>query len=342
MFSRFLNTNDYKSIVTEEALDQLIRGSEERLEQAEEAAEQSVVEYLTLNYEVERELEIGKNLLPYNPQFTYPSGAHFYLDGKIYQTLKSISGIKAPVHVEYWREYIEPITDDTEVKQYTQRHNFNPGDIVAFGVGRFYECQEYNGPDFNNIRIPGVCAWAEIKYIDEWEANLEYTQWAVVSFEGKYFTLMNYYPNRNLVKNPMASDDWGMIGDYDPNYTYELSDHEYVVYEGSVYYPIMNPNADDVKINVNIKSHDPRNPNLKKHILRLAVYELHKLISPTNVSSARITDYETTIIWLRDASRLKLNPGIPRKLDREKKPITDFATATYMRSYDPYENMWHV
>ena len=57
MYKRFLNNADYLSIVTEEALSQLIRGREDRLAQAEEAAEQSIVEYLTDNYEIEKVLE---------------------------------------------------------------------------------------------------------------------------------------------------------------------------------------------------------------------------------------------------------------------------------------------
>ena len=53
MYKRFLNNNDYIGIITEEALLQLIRGNEERLAQAEEAAESSVIEYLIDNYEIE-------------------------------------------------------------------------------------------------------------------------------------------------------------------------------------------------------------------------------------------------------------------------------------------------
>jgi hypothetical protein len=77
-------------------------------------------------------------------------------------------------------------------------------------------------------------------------------------------------------------------------------------------------------------------------MLRLALYELHKLISPNNVSSARIADYETSIAWLRDASRLKINPQIPRKLDDEHKPVAEFAIATFQRDYDPNKNPWQI
>lgn len=339
MFPRFLNNNDYIGIVTEEALDQLIRGNEERLAQAEEAAEQSVLEYLTENYEVEAELAIGKNLLPYNPHITYPAGAHFYIEDKIYQTLRTINGVKAPEAAPYWVEYDDPIEDESSIESYTQRRSYEPGDIVRFGTA-YFECLEYNGPDFDDIRVPGVKAWEPVEFTS-WEANVDYSQWSVVLYNGKYYTLMVNKDNRNLTVNPEDSDDWGQIGDYTTDYTYELTDTEYVVYSGVVYHPIINPNADKPVESYNIKAHDPRNANLKKHILRLAIYELHKLISPTNVSSARITDYQTSINWLRDAGKLRINPQIPRKLEKNG-PTPDFAVATFMRSYDPYENMWQI
>ncbi len=339
MFPRFLNNNDYISIVTEEALEQLIRGNEERLAQAEEAAEQSVLEYLTENYEVEAELAVGKNLLPYNPHITYPAGAHFYIKDKIYQTLRTINGVKAPEAAPYWTEYEDPIEDESTIEFYTQRRSYEPGDIVRFGAA-YFECLEYNGPDFDDIRVPGVKAWESVEFTP-WEANVDYSQWSVVLYKSKYYTLMVNEGNRNLTVNPEDSDDWGQIGDYTTDYTYELADTEYVVYSGIVYHPIINPNADKPVESYNIKAHDPRNANLKKHILRLAIYELHKLISPTNVSSARITDYQTSINWLRDAGKLRINPQIPRKLEKNG-PTPDFAVATFMRSYDPYENMWQI
>lgn len=341
MYQRFLNNHDYIGIITEEALDQLIRGDEDRLAQAEEAGEQSIVEYLTTNYEIERELMIGKNLLPYNPQITYPAGAHFYDDkGRIVQSLKTINGIKAPEEHPYWEEYIEPLGEETKVKQYSQRLNYEPDEIVRFGTNNYYKCLDYNGPDFNNIRIPGVNAWARVD-AEVWEANVLYAQWDVVYFDGQYFALLAEDSDYDLTIDPMNSDDWGLIGEYQEDYTYELNSHEYVVYHNHVYYPVINPNADEVVMNESVKLHDPRNPNIKKHLLRLALYELYKLVSPTNVSTPRIADYQTSIVWLRDASKLRLNPGIPRRLACDKKPVTDFAIASYIRNYDPYENMWH-
>lgn len=338
MYRRFLNNNDYISIVTEEALAQLIRGNEERLAQAEEAAEQSVVEYLTDNYEIERELEIGKMLRAYNGQITYPAGAHFYYDDKIYRAIRPINSRKAPMTNPYWEE-ITDYLENNSVEPYSQQKDYSPGDIVA--IGRiFYRCLQYNGVSYQDIRYPGINAWEEKEAL-VWYANQDYNVWDVVEFNGNFYTLVSK-DDIDLTLNPYLSDNWGMIGNYQPDLEYEFVNTEYVVYNGHVFFPVMNPNGDKLEESYNITPGDPRNPNLKKHILRLAVYELFKLISPNNISSARITDYETSITWLRDASRLKINPHIPRKLDEEKKAVTEYAIATYARDYDPNKNPWQV
>lgn len=341
MYKRFLNNNDYLGIVTEEALEQLIRGNEIRLAQAEEAAEESVLEYLTENYEVEAALKVGKDLLQYNRQVTYPVGAHFYHEGKIYKATRTINGYKTPSALVYWKEIEEWVQNEEEIPFYTQRGTYMPGDIVKFS-GTFYQCLEYNGLEYFNVRVPGVNAWEQLTDIDEWMVNMEYHQWDVVSYDGYFYTLLTA-DKADWNKSPLDSDNWGRIGSYDAEINaYELSDTEYVEHNGGVFYPVINPNADELKEGYNIIEDDPRHPNLKKHILRLAIYELHKLISPTNISSTRITDYETSIMWLRDASRLKINPQIPRKLDEYRKPVADFATATFARDYDPNKNPWHI
>ena len=342
MYKRFLNNNDYLGIITEEALKQLIRNNEERLSQAEEAAEASIIEYLTDNYEVEKELLKGKNLVEYTPTITYPVGAHFYHDGKIYEAIRAITGIKTPSDVTYWKELNDYDQAKIEKAQpYLQLRNWQPGDVVTY-ANAYYECAEPNGYDFNDIRIPGVNGWEEVKTLGEWTANNDkYVEWDIVSYEGNFYTLLSS-TNIDLTVNPYESDNWGMIGEYDRTYKYELKATEYVIYNGKVYIPTMKVTADDLKEAYNIRQDDPRNPNIKKHLIRLALYELHKLISPNNISSARITDYETSITWLRDANRCKINPQIPRKLDEEQKPVAEYAIATYMRDYDPNKNPWQI
>ena len=74
MYRRFLNNNDYLGIITQEALAQLTRGNDGRFVQAEESAEISIVEYLSENYEVEKELARGKYIAEYDRRITYPVG----------------------------------------------------------------------------------------------------------------------------------------------------------------------------------------------------------------------------------------------------------------------------
>lgn len=71
MYRRFLNNDDYLGIITPEALAQLTRGNDARFIQAEESAEMSIVEYLSENYEIEKELAKGKYIAEYDRRITY-------------------------------------------------------------------------------------------------------------------------------------------------------------------------------------------------------------------------------------------------------------------------------
>ena len=203
-----------------------------------------------------------------------------------------------------------------------------------------YLCLSENGYKFDDIRIPMVGGWIEAE-TSLWQP-ISYPLWAVVEYEGAFYTLMTLDGFDNNI-DPLTSDCWGAIADYDSAYNdYELSDNEYVVYDGRVFYPETDVNADVPELGNNLSMHDPRNYNLKKHMVRLAVYELTKLIAPNNVSAVRMRDYEDSMKWLNDAAKLKLNPQIPRKVDETKKPVTDWQLATFQTDYDPYRNPWMV
>lgn len=338
MYRRFLNNNDYLSIITEQAINQLIRGNDMRYEQAEQAAEASLLDYLSENYEIEKELDKGKYLFDYNRKITYPVGSHFYLDGQICEVIQAINGYKAPAAEAYWEE-CEKHLDIDSLRPYSQMLSYHPSDIVRFN-NVAYTCIKPNGFHFGDIRIPGVSVWEKADVV-EWEA-VPYGLWDVVRYNNQYFTLISLEEYDEIV-NPMESDCWGMIGEYDPSIdTYDLSDHEYVVYKDEVYYPVMNPNADKPQLEVNICYNDPRNYNLKRHMVQLALYELHKLVSPNNISQMRVDDYEHSMQWLKDANRLKLNPQIPRKVNSRGEELTDWQMATFQTKYDPYKNPWHV
>ena len=339
MYRRFLNNSDYLGIITQEALQQLTRGNDERFIQAEQSAEMSIVEYLSENYEVEKELAKGKYIADYDRRITYPVGVHIYFDGQIHEVIRSISGYRKPATVVYWEESTDINIDASQVPTYSQFNTYYPGDKVNYN-GVVYLCLSENGYKFDDIRIPMVGGWIEVE-TTLWQP-IDYPLWAVVEFGGAFYTLMTLDGFDNNI-DPLTSDCWGAIADYDPAYNdYELSDHEYVVYGGCVFYPETDVNADVPEFGNNLSLHDPRNYNLKKHMVRLAVYELTKLIAPNNVSAVRMRDYEDSMKWLNDAAKLRLNPQIPRKVDETKKPVTDWQMATFQNDYDPYRNPWMV
>jgi hypothetical protein len=339
MYRRFLNNSDYLGIITQEALQQLTRGNDERFIHAEQSAEMSIVEYLSENYEVEKELAKGKYIADYDRRITYPVGVHIYFDGQIHEVIRSISGYRKPATVTYWEESTDINIDTSQVPLYSQFNTYYPSDKVNYN-GVVYLCLSENGYKFDDIRIPMVGGWIEAE-TPLWQP-IDYPLWTVVVFEGAFYTLMTLDGFDNNI-DPLTSDCWGAIADYDSAYNdYELSDHEYVVYEGRVFYPETDVNADVPELGNNLSMHDPRNYNLKKHMVRLAVYELTKLIAPNNVSAVRMRDYEDSMKWLNDAAKLRLNPQIPRKVDETKKPVTDWQLATFQNDYDPYRNPWMV
>lgn len=337
MYRRFLNDSDYLGIITAEALSQMTRNTPERFIQAEESAEMSIIEYLSENYEIEQELNRGKYIAEHDRRITFPTGAFIYMEGRIYEVIRSISGYKAPATKTYWKEHDDFNLPIEEVVRYSQFSTYHAGDIVKYN-DVIFSCAEENGYQFGDIRIPMVAGWLE-KEVSEW-LPVPYEVWDVVSFEGAFYTLLALEGFDNNI-NPMDSDCWGAVADYDPAYNdYELEEHEYVVYEGRVFYPGMDVNADVPIVGHNIALNDPRNFNIKKHMVRLAIYELTKLIAPNNVSAVRMKDYEDSMKWLNDASKLRLNPQIPRKLAEDKKPITDWQLTTFQTDFDPYKNPW--
>lgn len=336
MYRRFLNNNDYLAVITPEALSQLTRGNDERFIQAEEAAEISIIEYLSENYEIRQELNKGKFIATYNRQITFPIGVHVYYKGQIYEVIRSISGFRQPAAFLYWEEAGDAIQPES-LPAYSQFSTYYPGDVAVFN-GTPYICLVENGYKFNNIRMPMVSGWLEAGSTP-WQPK-DYNIWDIVEYRNAFYTLMSLDGFDNNT-DPFQSGNWGAIADYDPEYNaYELSPHEYVVYDGRVYYPETDVNADTPQPGINLSLHDPRNYNLKKHMVRLAIYELTKQIAPNNVSVIRMRDYEDSMKWLNDASKLRINPQIPRKLDDTQKPETDWQIATFQTDYNPYHNPW--
>ena len=339
MYRRFLNDGDYLRAIGKEALLQMTRGDSDRCIEAEESAEISIIEHLSENYEIEAELSKGKYIADYERAITYPVGVHVYFEDKIYEVIRSISGYKSPSVIEYWDECFDANVPSENINNYSQFNTYYTNDIVCYN-NALYKCLADNGYKFANIRIPMVRGWLEVD-CQEWQPRV-YDLWDVVSFDGEFYTLISLDDFDNNV-NPYESENWGAIAEYSPAYNeYELSAHEYVVYDGYIFHPEIDVNADMPIVGVNLSLHDPRNYNLKKHMVRLALYELAKLIAPNNVSVIRVKDHEDSMKWLSNAAKLKLNPQIPRRLTDTKKEVMDWQLATFQAEYDPHKNPWMI
>lgn len=343
-YRRFLNDRDYLALITEEGLNQLIRDVHDRIPQAERSAEVSVMEYLGQYYEVEREFERGKRILEYSEMISYPAGVFILKDNVIYRTLTVINGYTKPRTENYWELKSVGLSKEQMecTHTYSQVRTYHTGDIVRYGT-EFWRCVNDNGYDFKNIRIPGYDAWKCVE-TTEWESAADYSLNDVVEYNGYYYALINKDDEYDPLVNPSESDYWGLIGEYttDYEYSFEKDSYDYVEYDGFVFVPVRNPNADALEENVNIVPDDPRNGSLIKHMTQLALYQLHVLISPTNISQTRRLQYEDSMEWLYAASKFKIIIDIPRKKAKDNLPKTDFALATFHKDFDPWKDDWLI
>lgn len=352
-YIRFLIDNDYCSLVTEEHWKQVVRDMPERVVQAEQRAEMNMLEYLDQYYEIEQVLSVGKNIREHNPAVTYPGQVFVKKDGVIYKTLTAVNGYKKPTKDIYWEQVME-YTDLCMLEhtaKYSQLRMYAKGELVKYGT-EYWRCLIPHGYDAGEIHIPGINAWEEVE-VAAWEPLLEWKKNDVCSFNGNFYQYL--YNNEegeigvpsdaSEELTPEEDDKWGLIGEYskDLEYSFEEGDFDCVVYQGSVFHPVINPNADALEDGKNVMRDDPRNINVVAHMSRIALYYLHQTISPTNISETRRWAYEDSMEWLYNASKFKINPQLPRKRDKENgEKKVDWALATYQKSYDPNENAWLI
>lgn len=355
-YLRFLTDKDYCSIATEEHMRQIIRDVPERIPQAEQRAEMQILEYLDQYYEIEKILAVGKNIREYNSGVSYPGQVWIKKDGDIFKTLTCINGLKRPTRIVYWKQIIDFIDPRIveNAKKYSQLRTYSKGEVVRFGT-EYWQCVTPHGFESAEIHMPGVNVWREVETIP-WEPNLEWERNKVCSFNERFYQYLGEPEagesdvsgdtvNDELVLTPEEDDRWGLIGDYSDELEYNYSEdaHDYVVAEGLVFYPVMNPNPDEPVESVNITRDDPRNANIVAHMSRIALYHLHSIISPTNISETRRWAYEDSMTWLYNASKFKINPQLPRKREKDScLPKVDWACATFQRDYNPDENAWLI
>lgn len=342
-YQRFLINKDYKAVVSDEQFQMLVQGDENRLAQAEQNAEMKFLEYLDQHYDIEKELMVGKAIRPYNSGVTYPPNSYFKADSGIMKCLKQINGCKKPTTTVYWEQITElwNIPDAERKPKYSQLHTYSLGDIVRFRT-EWYVCKVPNGYDLGNIQIPGIIAWKEVVVV-AWEPNMDWKLNQVCSYADNFYIKTSDSEKGSDVVTPDNDDAWSLIGEYTPDYDYTLDNHDYVVFDGKVFEPNGNVNADKIETGVNVALDDPRNINIVTHMTIIATYNLHMMISPTNISQVRRLAYEDSMLWLANARSFRINPKLPRKMDEEvNEPKVDFYVTNYQREFDPWNDMWLI
>lgn len=321
-YQRFLTDNDYLALITTDLLEQIIRKDRERLAQAEARAEQVFLDYLDQLYRAHEEFAKGKCLREYSRYITYPCGAMFRKNGRIWRALATIQACHVPDDKTYWTELTDLSGVDLDaVAPYKQLRTYNAGDVVRHN-DRYFYCETPHGYDYNVFSIPGTKYWEEVP-AEDWAPNVQYDVHSVVSYKGEFYTVLEALAD--LTKDPHESDSYGNIGDYTPDYAFDATPgaYDYAVRAGKVFLPLMAPNADTLEQGTNICPDDPRNPNLVNYMASISLYYLHALISPTNISQTRADMYDQAMSWIVSASKMKLDPHLPRRMscDGPKNPI---------------------
>lgn len=342
MYYRFLNNKDYLGVMSQKAFDQTVRDKNVELlcADAESKAETLMRDYLTEHYDIDYEFNIGKYIAGYVPDIniTYPSGAHLYINGDIYQTLQAINGAKKPLNKEYWKPITEDLPNFINKTTYSQMETYKVGDIVAVGED-FYECIHPNGFELYDIRMPHFEGWSIVKNVDLWKFN-DYQLSDVVmlindDLNYDYYILIKEDKDKTL--SPDKNDSWERIEEYSQESVYDIGYCAvYKSLEGKevVVRAFTNVNRDSVEIGKNVMLHDPRNETIKNYMLKLSVYELSKQNSANHNSAVRVKDYDDTILWLNRASTLRITPAIKRKKDYLGEDTVTWETAQIINTRD--------
>lgn len=341
MYLRFLNNNDYLSIMTEKVFDQTVRDrADELCTDAEKSAESTMRDYLSEHYEIDEELNVGKLIAGYSPviNITYPPEQHIYINGVIYKTLTSIMGTKKPLNCQYWKEIaLDEIPSYAEPVTYSQMETYAINNIVK-RLDRYYICIQPNGIDLMDIRIPDVEGW-EVVDVYEWMFN-DYSLNDVVVYQDIYYKLVDLTDIDNKISPDKQLKNWEVIEMYDEENTYRINDC--AIYYGTSHKPqivraILNVNKDNIIVGTNVIEDDPRNLALRDCMLKLATYNLSKgQISPNNISSVRIKDFEDAMTWLNRAGKLQITPAIKRKKKENGNGTSEWATSQLIKEDYPF------
>ncbi|MGL5014011.1 MAG: hypothetical protein ACRC6V_06930 [Bacteroidales bacterium] len=302
-------------------------------------AEVKVIEYLSQMYDIEEELVKGKSIPVYDRRIAYLEGSFMLVDGESYRAIKDISGLVKPHSEPYWVELADEPLEGTYTL-YNQYANYNVGDIVV-RKDMYYECSISHGYDFDNIRIPTLKTdplWKLADYYD----FIQYEDRMVgdyVKYQDGFYrleTLVGY--DSGIVPSRLACFE--PIAEYDENVAVKIGDK--IGFENELYECLGKVNPDTPELKVNIAKHDPRNYSLIKHMVEISLYYGFMEFAANNIPQARINAYEAAENWLKDASKLRIDPKIERRKTPSGSKETLHAMSSFVNESQYKDNVWGI
>lgn len=274
----YLILNDFKKLIQQENLSQIIGSDYSILDSLALSAVQTATSYLTQKYITAQEFQdtqkwdstvvykaanrVYLDAPAYNAAGTYILGALTLQAGNVYKCTTAITVAEAfnPAHwgllgVQYalfYAKYPNPL--------FTLTNNYNIGDLVFWGTS----------------------SWRCLRATDHG------------SHEGALQSVYSQQiPFNNIFPDAIGQTQWTAIAPI----------------------PYTIPATTDILNTTYWAPGDNRNQELLNYTIDIALYRVHKRIAPRNIPDLRVKAYDDAIKWLKDAGAVN-NSGITADLPR--------------------------
>lgn len=337
------NTDLAPKYMKEETLKRLTNNLEEhRLFDAEKDAVSLVLSHLTNNFEIEEELALGRSIEVQNTQKEYKAGSHLYDGGRYFRVAKTVTPSVRPDAASFWTKLDVRPFSETETYLANTTYYRSEGEEV-------YKLVDAAG----EVSTLDSLAW-ELVEVFEYSGDENYLTGEIVECDSGYYecrrnngSLSNNRVNPSYTVAFVEAVPSGVVPEaYDRNKVYRRVDgfNGYVTLENKTYFlseanePKANPDTRQSLPEKFELVSDPRNGNIVRCVAALATYGLYQAQVPDNIPSTTIREEEKMMDFLKDSSKLRINPLLKRKMNASGKR-TNAGWVIYASEGD--KKKWH-
>ncbi|MEM6734437.1 MAG: hypothetical protein AAF620_00065 [Bacteroidota bacterium] len=232
-------------------------------------------------------------------------------------------------------EYVSGAWQPKQFFEFAVGAFFKPTDYVRFN-NEFYLSKMEINPKGRLHFFPGLTQfWNQVAF-NTFDPGFDYSAsnvGLIVSYNDAFYELFGLLNIQAGIAPDEASANWKAVTveAYDETVSYAAG--AYVAYEGVNYQlpgeTVMYVNAATFENNkIEFKeTTDPRNKNLIRCMVHIALYCIHQRIAPDHVPAFRIKNYDDTMHTLKCYSKLTKDPSISRKLASNGKLRSDWVVA---------------